>query len=122
MAPHLPFTAQPQRKPSALVYSVISSVFMKCSYGCYTMLSQRSNIVFDHWMDIKKDSLHFIMENFSSSYFSNYYISERLPGSICLSALQMTPVFFDLINSVENVIEYVNVNGVGLLLGGISKE
>eukprot|EP00957_Ditylum_brightwellii_P176620 13452479-Ditylum_brightwellii.AAC.1 len=89
----------------------------KSGCGCYTTLSQRSIIAFDHWMIIKKDLLHITMENFSSSNFSSYYLSECLPGSICLSVLQMTPALFDMINSIENVVEYVNANGGWTVIG-----
>eukprot|EP00957_Ditylum_brightwellii_P018857 1417333-Ditylum_brightwellii.AAC.1 len=32
--------------------------------GCYHMLGRRSNITFDHWMDITKGAMNIVMEHF----------------------------------------------------------
>eukprot|EP00957_Ditylum_brightwellii_P134276 10237513-Ditylum_brightwellii.AAC.1 len=61
--------------------------------GCYSMLSRRSKLVLDHWIHVTKDSIEVVMEHFRLLSFLSYYLTERIPGSVHFSSLQMTTAF-----------------------------
>ena len=50
------------------------------------------------------------MSNFSSSKFSMLYLSKVLPPSIAQSEISLTDDFFDILDSIDKVIELINDN------------
>ena len=59
--------------------------------GCYAMHHRRSNIAFQHDIEVSFDNGNCIsMDVFSSTQFSKLYLSENVPPSILLQQLQMT--------------------------------
>eukprot|EP00957_Ditylum_brightwellii_P113493 8653655-Ditylum_brightwellii.AAC.1 len=81
------------------------------------MLGRRPNIAFDHWLTVKGGKLEIEIEHFSSTTFTSYYLTEQLPSSVRLSSLQMMQSFFELLTSIDNVVEYINTNGTWTVVG-----
>ena len=51
------------------------------------------------------------MNDFSSTKFSQIYLSNRIPADTRESSLQFTDAFFTLESTVDQVIDFINENG-----------
>lgn len=79
--------------------------------GCYHMNHQRSNIAFDHSILVETQGSGPIqISNFSSSKFSMLYLSKDLPPSIAQSEISLTDKFFEILDSIDKVIQLINDN------------
>eukprot|EP00957_Ditylum_brightwellii_P104921 7996825-Ditylum_brightwellii.AAC.1 len=92
-------------------------VLQNCSCGCYHMLGRQSYIAFHHLINVQALGFNIVVEHFSSTTFSNYYLSGRIPSSVHLASLQMTKAYFELVASVESVVGHVNNNGGWSVIG-----
>jgi hypothetical protein len=79
--------------------------------GCFHFLQNHANVTFEHTISIVLGMLKIGLDTFSSTKFSLLYMKERLPPSIRISALRMTDQFFDLYDTMERVINFINANG-----------
>ena len=81
--------------------------------GCYAMHHRRSNIAFQHDIEVSFDNGDSIsMDAFSSTQFSKLYLSENLSPSILLQQLQMTTEMFDIEDTMQDVIRFIH-NQIG---------
>ena len=81
--------------------------------GCYAMHHRRSNIAFQHDIEVSFDNGDSIsMDAFSSTQFSKLYLLENLPPSILLQQLQMTTEMFDIEDTMQDVIRFIH-NQIG---------
>ena len=55
--------------------------------------------------------------DFSSTKFSSYYLTHRLPSTVTVSALTMTQEYFDIEEAIADVIGFVNENGGWTVIG-----
>ena len=86
--------------------------------GCFHMISNRSNLAFIHNIRLVDGiGTDITVNNFSSTKFSLLYLSQRLSPSIKISALNMTDEYFDLLDSIDEVVSYINSNGGFTVVG-----
>ena len=88
--------------------------------GCFDMSNYRSNLAFEHHIHFETPSGKISYPHFSSTKFTLLYMNGYIPGSVKVSALRMSSnsdVFFDLEDSIEGVIDYVNNNGGWTTIG-----
>ena len=77
-----------------------------------------SNIAFDHSILVEtQESGPIRMSNFSSSKFSMLYLSKVLPPSIAQSEISLTDEFFEILDSIDNVIQLINDNDGFTVIG-----
>ena len=89
--------------------------------GCYAMSSHVANIVLVHTISVKYQDTHatiFTMDDFSSLKFSDIYLKNPFSSSVKFNQLDMiTPAYHSLVNCVDDVIDYINLNGGFTLIG-----
>ena len=87
--------------------------------GCYSMLCRRSNLVIDHSLQIECKAIGWscFVEKFSSNRFSMLYQSAPFPSSLRASALQLTDHYWDLTDTIERVVKFINDNGGFTVIG-----
>ena len=78
--------------------------------GCYSMLSQRSNLIIDHCIEIHHDNWTGHIHQYSSMQFSRLYQDGAFPSIIQHNALELTDAYWNLVDCIESVIEYINEN------------
>ena len=85
--------------------------------GCYNFRDDISNIVFEHsvFFKIRNDTIQH--RGFSSNKFSLHYLKHRLPSTVTVSALIMTQQYFDIEDSIKNVVKFINENGGWTVIG-----
>lgn len=80
--------------------------------GCYSVYSRISNIVIVLDISVRMPNgevLH--MERFSSQRFSMYFLNQMFPPTTRVHMLDNTDSFVDLMDCIDNVVEYINNNG-----------
>ena len=85
--------------------------------GCYHMSPDISSIVFQHSVFFSVGNDRIYHSNFSSTKFSSFYLSRRLPGSTPVSALRATKDFWDIEDCISKVVDLVNTNGGWTVIG-----
>ena len=86
-------------------------------YGCYHMRPDISSVVFQHSVFVSVGNDRIIHSNFSSTKFSSFYLSRRLPGSRPVSTLRATQDFWDIEDCISNVLDLINSNGGWTVIG-----
>ena len=76
------------------------------------MLTRRSNIILDHSVKVTSSDFSWscFIDRFSSIVFSILYQSRIFPVAIQADSLYLTDQYWDLENSIETVIDYINEN------------
>ena len=86
--------------------------------GCFHMINNRSNLAFLHNIRLTGDhDVDITVNNFSSTKFSLLYLSQRLPPSVKISALNMTNEYFVLLDCITHVLDVINNNGGFTVIG-----
>ena len=86
--------------------------------GCYHMIQQRSNLAINHSISVYESPENIIkMENFSSTAFSKLYLSSNIPVSTRKSAFNHTDLYFDMLMSIDQVVDYINDHGGFTVVG-----
>ena len=86
--------------------------------GCYHMIQQRSNLAINHSIRVYISPATTIsMANFSSTAFSKLYLSSNIPATTQISALRHTDAFFDLLDCIEEVVNFINEHGGFTVVG-----
>jgi len=86
--------------------------------GCYAMHHRRSSIAIQHDVELfGADNLNLTMENFSSNKFSKLYLSSNLSPNILLQQMQYTEEFFDLLDRIDRVMDFIRDNGGFTIIG-----
>lgn len=87
--------------------------------GCYHMIQQRSNMVFNHSISvmIEPPEKTIEMENFSSTAFSKLYLTSNIPVTAQKSAFDHTDPYFDLLDNIQDVVDYINSHGGFTVVG-----
>ena len=85
--------------------------------GCYNFRDDISNIAFEHSVFFQYGNDTIQHHDFSSTKFSSYYLTHRLPSTVTASALTMTQEYFDIEESIADVIGFVNENGGWTVIG-----
>lgn len=87
--------------------------------GCYSFVNRRSNIVLDHSIKISHPSLDdaIVVENFSSTRFSNLYLSGPFSTTTRAETLLLSDTFYDIEEAVDRAIKYINDNGGFTVIG-----
>ena len=80
--------------------------------GCFAMSQNISNLVFIHsiWVLGSDSGERIVQSEFSSVKFSLCYLNQRIPAMIQRSALQQSIVFWDIEESFQRVVDFVNNN------------
>lgn len=80
--------------------------------GCYGVAANRSNLAIVHTIVVAMANGEVrTMNDFSSTKFSQIYLSNRIPADTRESSLQFTDAFFTLESTVDQVIDFINENG-----------
>ena len=76
-----------------------------------------SSSIFQHsvFFSVGNDCIYH--SNFSSTKFSSFYLSQRLPGSTPVSTLRATKDFWDIEDCILNVLDLINSNGGWTVVG-----
>ena len=69
------------------------------------------SIVFQHSVFLSMGNDRIYHPNFSSTNFSFFYLSRRLPGNTPVSTLRPTKDFWDIEDCISNVLNLINSNG-----------
>ena len=88
--------------------------------GCYNMTQYRSNLVFEHSINFKKEEVkggRVSHGNFSSYRFSQLYLSGEIPSGVRISALRISDAYWGIQKTVRNVVKYINENGGWTVVG-----
>ena len=85
--------------------------------GCYNFRDDISNIAFEHSVFFQYGNDTIQHHDFSSTKFSSYYLTHRLPSTVTASALTMTQEYFDIEEAIADVIGFVNENGGWTVIG-----
>ena len=86
--------------------------------GCFNMSQHRTNIAIEHSIKLKVPGSSAInMDHFSSSRFSNLYLSQPIPGTITVRKLQLTDDFFAMKDKISDIVEHINGNGGWTVVG-----
>ena len=86
--------------------------------GCYSMHHRRSNIGFQHDVTSILNNGHTItMAGFSSAKFSKLYLSTNISPNTNLQQLQFTKEFFEIMQQMGEVVDYVHENGGFTIIG-----
>jgi len=86
--------------------------------GCYHMIQQRSNLAINHSIRVYTSPATTIsMTNFSSTAFSRLYLSSNIPATTQISALRHTDAFFNLLDCIEEVVDFINEHGGFTVVG-----
>ena len=89
------------------------------SCGCSHSLHLISKIALDHSVVVNSMSGKEIcfVEHFSSNKFSRLYLSKYLPSGLYMSSMQATDAFYEMINCLQNVVNFINRNGGWTCIG-----
>jgi hypothetical protein len=86
--------------------------------GCYSMHQRRSNIAFQHDIDITSYKHTTIsMKNFSSLQFSKLYLSGNVSPNVLLEQIQFTAEMFEMMACIDRVLAYIHNNGGFTIIG-----
>ena len=86
--------------------------------GCYSMTHRRSSIGFQHDVTSTLNSGDTIsMSGFSSAKFSKLYLSANFSPNTNVDQLEFTSEFFEIMNHLEQVVDYIHDNGGFTIIG-----
>ena len=87
--------------------------------ACYSCDSRRTNMVIDHALNIHHHDIQDVMhvENYSSISFSLLYQTAVFSSQVWSISLNLTDKYFELEDSVTNMMELVNNNGRFTVIG-----
>ena len=82
------------------------------------MQSRIGNIVIVHNISVIKDGIpDLCVEDFSSLNFSSLYLKYTIPVSFKFNYIDCTPQYFRLKGCIDDMVQYVNENGVFTVVG-----
>lgn len=80
--------------------------------GCYTMVTRRSNLSFDHSIVLAlPDGSNIKMTNFSSTAFSKLYLDTYVPSSVNVSTVRGNSNFLRIRAAAKAILALINENG-----------
>ena len=85
--------------------------------GCYHMTQFRTNLAFQHSVYFNGPNGKICHSDFSSHQFSKLYLKKDIPGETRVSALQNTDAYWNIEDSISNLLSYVNDNGGWTITG-----
>jgi len=85
--------------------------------GCYSMFQYRSNLALEHSICIDTQIGRISHQDFSSLKFDLLYLKSHIPANIKVSALRTSDEFWDIEDTIEKVLKFINGNGGFTVVG-----